>query len=190
MVIAIDCDNILNTLCEAVLSVYNEDAEDNLKPQDITSYHIENFVKLSYKKTFKNYFVDKRVWKRIKLVNDCQKYVAKLFNEGHKIIFCTSTEPENLKKKSNWLQRNFPYINIRKALFCCPVKQYLSGADILIDDYDSNFGGQKYSICYDYPWNQNFVETKRQFKAKNWEEIYNLVHKIEEIETNESIKSI
>ena len=37
MTIGIDIDNVLNNLCEAVLSVYNEEADDNLKVSDITS---------------------------------------------------------------------------------------------------------------------------------------------------------
>ena len=37
MIIGIDIDNTLNTLCKAVLSVYNEDSRDNLKPEDIKS---------------------------------------------------------------------------------------------------------------------------------------------------------
>ena len=177
MIIAIDIDNVLNNLCEAVLSVYNEDADDNLKSSDIRTYYIDNFVKPQYKDTFKHYFLDKRVWERIKLIKDCQKYIAKLFNKGHTIIFLTSTEPENLKKKANWLQRNFPYINIRKSLFCCPKKQYMSGIDLLIDDCGSNLIDAKYNgIILDYPWNQDFVTDDKQFfRANNWKEIYEIV---------------
>ena len=177
MIIGIDLDNVLNNLCEAVLSVYNEDSGDDLRPENIHSYYIDNYVKPPYKDTFKNYFVDKRVWRRIKLMDDCQKYIAKLFSEGHTILFITSTEPENLPKKSNWLKRNFPYINIRKALFSCPKKQYMSGIDILIDDAAHNLEGAKYKgIILDYPWNQDFVTDNNQFfRARNWEEIYNII---------------
>lgn len=177
MIIAVDIDNTLNTLCKAVLSVYNEDSGDNLRPSDIRTYYIDNFVKPQYKDNFKYYFVDKRTWKRIKLVDNCQKYVAKMFNDGHTVIFLTSTEPENLKKKANWLQRNFPYIDIRKSLFSCPKKQYMSGIDLLIDDCGGNLIGAKYKgIILDYPWNQDFVTDDEQFfRARNWEEIYKIV---------------
>ena len=121
MIIGIDIDNTLNTLCKAVLSVYNEDSRDNLKPEDIKSYYIENFVKPKFKDNFNSYFLNRRVWKRIKVIKDCQKYVARLYRDGHTIIFITSTEPENLKKKANWLKRNFPYLDIRKSLFSCCV---------------------------------------------------------------------
>lgn len=182
MIIGIDIDNVLNNLCEAVLSVYNEDAADNLKVKDIKTYYIENFVKLEFKENFNSYFLNRRVWKRIQLIEDCQKYIAKLFREGNEIIFITSTEPQNLPKKANWLKRNFPFINIRKALYSCPRKQYMSGIDILIDDashnlYNSNYKG----IIFDYPWNRNFKEDNiNYFRAKNWKDIYDIINKIKE----------
>ena len=37
MIIAIDIDNVLCTTTKAVLSVYNEDAADNLKIEDMKS---------------------------------------------------------------------------------------------------------------------------------------------------------
>lgn len=179
IVIAIDIDNVLNNLCEAVLSVYNEDSEDNLEPSEIKTYYIENYVKEAYKQNFHNYFLSKKVWKRCELIPDCQKYVSKLYNEGYTIIFCTSTEPENLPKKASWLKRNFPYIDTRKALFSCPKKQYLSAATILIDDCAANFGGQEYSIVLDYPWNRSYLtDNHRSFRAFTWEHIYKHVHTI------------
>ena len=38
--IMIDIDGILNTLDTTVLEVYNEDSGDNLRPEDVTEYHI------------------------------------------------------------------------------------------------------------------------------------------------------
>ena len=87
MTIGIDIDNVLNNLCEAVLSVYNEEADDNLKVSDITKYNIENFVKPQYKEGFYKIFLNKEVWRRIKVMPDCQKYILKLFNDGHRILF-------------------------------------------------------------------------------------------------------
>ena len=80
MVILIDVDNIIGNLCDAVLSVYNEDSGDNLCSENITSYYIENFVKPQYKDNFKHYFLDKRVSKRMKYVEGCREYIAKHFN--------------------------------------------------------------------------------------------------------------
>jgi 5'(3')-deoxyribonucleotidase len=179
MIILCDVDNIVGNLVEAVLSVYNQDSGDNLKLTDITKYHIENFVKPQYKDTFFHYFLDKRVWKRMGLVPSVQKYMSKLFNDGHEIYFCTKTEMKNAPKKESYLQRIFPYIDIRKHLIICYDKKMIKG-DILIDDCTKNFGGQKYSICLAYPYNKDFIDDGMyNFRCNNWEEIYNIISNLE-----------
>lgn len=182
-----DVDNIIGNLCEAVLSVYNEDSGDDLKISDIHEYYIENFVKSQYKEGFKHYFLDKRVWKRMKYIDGCREYIAKIFNDGHDIYFCTKTEMKNAPKKENYLQKTFPYLNIRKKLIVCPDKTMIRG-DVLIDDCVSNFGGQKYSIILDSPWNREFqVDRKTNFRAKSWKEIYNIINDISSITDDEPI---
>ena len=124
----IDIDGVLNTLDTTVIEVYNEDSGDSLSPQDITEYHIEKFVKPEYAENFYKYFLDKRVWQRIGVVDGCQDAIKKLWNEGYNIIFVTKTECENLVKKRNWLNRTFPFIganNMRKILFSAPNKQLI-----------------------------------------------------------------
>ena len=59
MIIGIDIDNVLNNLCEAVLSVYNDDSGDDLRQENIHSYYIENFVKSEFKENFYSYFLNK-----------------------------------------------------------------------------------------------------------------------------------
>lgn len=173
MIIGVDIDNVLCTTTEAVLSVYNEDASDNLKVEDIKSYYIENFVKPEFKENFNSYFLNKKVWKRIKYVDGCREYIAKLFNDGHDIYFCTKTEMKNAPKKESYLQRTFSYINIRKKLIVCSDKTMIR-ADILIDDCLDNFGGQDYSIVLDYPWNRN-TDDENIIRASSWKEIYNII---------------
>lgn len=177
MLIAVDIDNCLNNLCEAVLEVYNTDSGDNLILSDITAYHIESFVKPAYKDNFFHYFLDREVWKKIKVKPQCREVLAKLYNEGHQIIFVTTTEPENLPKKRNWLMRNFPFLDIRKSLFCCPVKQLIK-CDILIDDYLENLTGDRSytSICFDMPYNQTDDWLIPDFyRAYNWQDVYKII---------------
>ena len=184
IIIGVDIDNVLNNLTESVLKVYNADSGDNLSLSDITAYHIENFVKPEYKETFWHYFLDKRVWKGISIIDGCREVIAKLHNEGHNIIFVTTTEAENLPKKKNWLQRNFPFLEIRRRLFSCPIKQLIK-CDILIDDCIANVVGARdyYSILLDYPWNSNkgIDNAPMITRANNWNEIYNKVKMIESL---------
>lgn len=185
MRIAIDIDGVLNTLDSTVLEIYNEDSGDNLAPEDITEYHIENFVKPEYKENFYKYFLDKRVWQKIKVVEGCQEIIAKFIEEGNEIIFVTKTECENLVKKRNWLDRTFPFIgldNLRRMLYSCPQKQYII-ADILIDDGIFNLTGKRtyYSILFDKPYNQTSKNIPRLTRVHNWNEVYNAVKMVERL---------
>lgn len=180
LTIMIDIDGVLNTLDETVIEVYNEDSGDNLSPQSITEYNIEKFVLSDYRENFHKYFLDKRVWQRIRVFPLCQKYVKKLWDDGYNIIFVTKTECENLVKKRNWLARTFPFIgeaNIRNMLYSCPRKQYIR-ADIAIDDGLFNLTGDRtyYSICLDKPYNKADDDNIPNFiRANNWYEIYGFV---------------
>ena len=184
LTIMIDIDGVLNTLDTTVIDVYNEDSGDCLSPQDITEYHIEKFVKPEYAETFHKYFLDKRVWQRIEVVKGCRDAIRKLWDKGCDIIFVTKTECENLVKKRNWLNRNFPFIgenNIRKRLYSAPKKQTIR-ADIAIDDGLFNLIGDRtyYSICFDKPYNQTDKPIPMFTRAYDWEDV---LDKIEMIET-------
>lgn len=153
MTIALDIDNTINNLAEAILSVYNEDYNDSLKLDDITDYYIERFVKPEAKKDFWKLFVEKETWKRIKPIN--VKAVQWLI-DNHTVYFVTATEPCNLEKKQNWLGRNFKNIDIRKRLVRCYDKGLIN-ADILIDDCTKNLKEFKgIGVCINYPWNQDW----------------------------------
>lgn len=184
LTIMIDIDGVLNTLDKAVLDVYNKDSGDNLRPENITEYHIEKFVLPEYRGKFYRYFLDKRVWQRIEVVDGCKEVIRKLWQEGYNIIFVTKTECENLVKKRNWLNRTFPFIgeeNMRKMLYSCPIKQYIR-ADIAIDDGLFNLTGDRtyFSICLDKPYNQtDDSKIKRFVRVKSWNEIYKRIKEVE-----------
>lgn len=185
LTIMIDIDGVLNTLDTTVLEVYNEDSGDNLRPKDITEYHIEKFVKPEYRENFKNYFLDKRVWRRIEVVKYACEVLNKLWDEGYNLIFVTKTECENMVKKRNWLNRNFPFMgadNIRKRLYSAPKKQFIR-ADIAIDDGLFNLVGDRtyYSICFDKPYNQTDELIPCFTRVYDWLGVYTAVHEITDL---------
>ena len=91
-------------------------------------------------------------------------------------IFIFVQKLKNAPKKESYLQRTFPYINIRKKLIVCSDKTMIR-ADVLIDDCLDNFGGQDYSIVLDYPWNRN-TDDEDIIRASSWKEIYNIIYLI------------
>ena len=180
MIIGIDCDSVLNNLTESVLRVYNADYNDNLTVDDITEYRMENFVKPECKENFYKIFCDKRVWKGIEVVEGCVEVIKKWHEKGHTIYIVTATEPANMTKKASWLQRVFPFLNIRKSLICIHKKQLLSGnIDILIDDCLDNLKGGDYArFVYDQPWNRNVDDKEYDLiRCKDWSEVDNELEK-------------
>lgn len=182
MLIGIDVDNVLNNLTECVLKVYNEDSGDNLQLSDITQYGMENFVKEEYKADFYKYFLDKRVWKQVEIVKEAVPVIKEWYEQGHEIIFITTTWAENLPKKKSWLSKHFPFLDIQNCLYAVPKKQLIK-CDVLIDDCTDNLSGGEYvPICYSQPWNENNYFTLR---ADNWNQVGYHVYKIVEDSFNE-----
>ena len=173
MIIACDVDNVLNNLTESVLQVYNSDYNDNLKIEDIKSYGIEDYVKPEFKKDFPSLFLDKRVWKGISVIPGCVEVLKKWHDKGHEIYFVTATNTENMHKKAEWLQRTFPFMDVKKNLICMQKKQMLSGnIDVLIDDHLGNIiGGRYFSILLSYPWNDDINVMIHPYRCDNWDEI-------------------
>ena len=153
MRILCDIDGVVNNLPEAVLSVYNEDWNDNLTINDIKEYHIEKFVKPEARDNFYNLFTDSRVWKRIRPVN---VEAVQWLIDNTEFAFCTSTEPYNLYKKERWLNRTFKNLDTRKQLIRTHHKGWID-ADFLIDDCTKNLMSGKYvGICINAPYNQDY----------------------------------
>ena len=184
MIIGVDCDSVLNNLTERVLEVYNADNDDNLTIEDITDYYMENFVKPECRKDFYKIFSDKRVWKGIKVIDNCVEVLKKYHELGHTIYIVTATEPSNMTKKGSWLSRVFPFLNIRKSLICIHKKQLLSGnIDVLIDDSLKNLiGGDYKKIVLDYAWNRNIDDKEHNLiRCKDWLEIDKALEELCEI---------
>lgn len=181
MIIGVDVDNVIVTLCKAVLDVHYEDTGERLEVSDIKDYYIEKFVSPQYRPNFYKIFLDKRVWKRVELLPGCVETIRKLHDAGHQIFFVTATEPENITKKAGFLQRTFPFIDVRKHFISTHCKQMIK-LDVLIDDYQSNIIGADYkAIMFDYPWNRNIDEDKylNMFRVRGWQDVFETVKFLE-----------
>ncbi len=172
MVIALDIDNVCNSLCEAVLSVYNERHGTNHTEEDIHTYNIENCIPCDHDE-IKNMFLDKTVWKRIKVVPGAVEYIKKLHDDGHRILFVSATLLDNVPKKASWLRRTFPFLDIEECFI--PVKdKSLVNVDVLVDDCLDNLRRvDRLNIVFDKPWNRS---EKSKARAYTWEGVYKLIN--------------
>lgn len=180
--VGIDIDNIIVQTTKRILDVHYEQTGERLYLDDIKSYYIENFVSPQYRKDFHKLFLDKSVWKDIELVPNCVEVVRQLHNEGYELWFITSTNPENILKKCNHLERTFPFLDVRKHFITTPYKQMID-VDILIDDCADNVVNSKHysSILFDYPWNRDIDMDKNQnvFRVNGWQDVFQTVKFLE-----------
>lgn len=183
MIIGIDCDNVVCNTTESVLAQHYADTGAKLTLDDIKSYYIENYVSDDYKDDFHLIFYKKEMWKRVKVIPHCVEVIKRLHDRGDNIYFVTSTEPQNVTKKARFLQRAFPFLDIRKCLITTHCKQII-GVDILIDDYEMNLiNGSYFGILMDYPWNRNFDDASddKIYRVFDWTQVEPMIDYIQKV---------
>lgn len=179
--IGVDIDNVVYSTTQAVLDVHYENTGERLYLSDIKTYCIEDYVSEEYKRDFHKIFLDKRVWKRVKLLPDCVETIKKLHDMEHEIYFVTATETANIHKKFEFLCRTFPFIDVRKRLIVTQCKQMIK-LDILIDDcVDNLINADYFGILFNYPWNESYKEdilnnnSEAVERVDRWSEIPNVI---------------
>lgn len=190
MKIALDCDNVICNTAESVLQQHYADTGEKLTLDDIKGYYIENYVGDDYKYDFHLIFLKKEMWKRVKVLPNCVEVIKRLHDKGNEIYFVTSTEPQNVAKKARFLQRTFPFLDIRKRLITTHCKQMIR-CDILIDDYEMNLiNGSYFGILMNYSWNSNFDESAYDniYRVFEWTQVEPIIEYIKTINVNREKK--
>ena len=132
------------------------------------------------------------MWKRVQVLPHCIDVVKRLYDKGNEIWFVTSTEPQNVAKKARFLQRTFPFLDIRKRLITTHCKQMI-GVDILIDDYEMNLiNGSYFGILMDYPWNRNFDDASddKIYRVFDWLQVEPTIEYIQTLKSSNKNKEI
>ena len=185
MIIGIDVDNTIVNTTSCVLAQHYADTGEKLTLDDIKSYYIENYVSDDYKDDFHLIFLKKEMWKRVKVLPNCVEVIKRLHDRGDSIYFVTSTEPQNVAKKARFLQRTFPFLDIRKRLITTHNKQMIV-CDILVDDCIDNVINADYvSILMDYPWNSTAIfdeaEYDNIYRVFDWLQVEPMIEYIEKV---------
>jgi len=174
MRILVDVDGVVADLHKAWLQRYNSDYHDNLTSKEITRWAIHEFVKPQCGRKIYAYLMDPTLYDDVPVMRGAKKGVEQLRSDGHQVIFVSSGFfPAKVKwLADNGLAINFPYNDGRWDTLADVVltgdKSLVKG-DVLIDDYPRNLNGQKKTLLYDSPWNQDETRFDRVY---NWSDIY------------------
>lgn len=154
-VIALDLDDVLNTLVTDWLYVNNCQYSDNVKPSDVRCWNIFKYVKCG-----------RRIYDILKIpgffntlgVQEDSEAVTEWLTQYYDLCIVTAFSPETVVDKCKWVSRNFPWIPEKNLIFCN--NKGLIDADYLIDDGIHNLEAFKGTgIIFDthhnqgdYPW--------------------------------------
>lgn len=185
MVIGIDIDNVCVNTTSCILEQHYADTGERLTLDDIKTYYIENYVSKEYRDDFHLIFLKKEMWKRVKVLPHCVEVIKRLHDMGEEIYFVTATEPQNVAKKARFLQRTFPFLDIRKRLITTHCKQMIK-CDVLIDDYEDNLkNGSYFGILMNYPWNSTAIFDEAAYdniyRVFDWLQVEPMLEYIEKV---------
>jgi 5'-nucleotidase len=166
--IGIDMDQVLADLMTEWLNRYNADYNDNLKPEDITSWEFHMTVKPECGKRIYTYLDNPHMFSYLPVMDGAQDVVYELSKYFDIFVVTAVWNIGNVAPKYNWLRRYFPFLDEKNFVFTR--NKSIVNADFLIDDKPSNFDGgfRGQGILFDAPHNRN---ENRYPRVHNWEEV-------------------
>ena len=176
MKILIDLDCVCNNLVEEWILYLNNKYNLNVKYEDITNYDITLAFPTLTKEQIIEPLISQCLVDKYKPIKDSQKYLKRLYEDGHEIRFVTASHYECMKNKCEWMLKYYPFIKYTD-IWMIHDKQWID-ADVLLDDCIDNLVNGKYlGVCYSQPWNQTY---NKKLTINNWKEFYNLIKQLED----------
>lgn len=180
--ICVDVDDTVANLLPAWLGRYERDSGHSLKPEDITSWSLSDFVLPEFKQKIYEYLNDPSIYDEVYPYDDTQWGIEKLREMGHRVVFATATPNATAGRKLRWLIEHgylqvehpeYPYLFHRDYVEVSD-KSLLRG-DVLIDDGPHNIQDFRgLGILMSRPHNLSFDWPLR---VTDWESIVRLFQK-------------
>lgn len=177
--IAIDVDGVVADLFDKWVGVYNERWNDNIKPEDVKGWFLDEYVKPECGKQVFDILHEPGFFSDLKPIDGAQEAVY-LLSRYYKVYFVTSATsiPNSVKDKLNWLRRHFPFISHRNIVLCG--SKEIINADFMVDDgvhnlesfYEANPNGK--GLLFDAPYNRGYEDATRITDWKHALDFFNL----------------
>lgn len=190
LVICCDMDDTIEYLVKAWVKWLNYTHFLNVDYKNITDWEMKlSFPTLTEDEIFEPLRTPS-FWDTVEPIPDAAKYMQMLIDEGYDFYICTNTSYNIANEKFNrCLFKHFPFLD-RKKIIMTSNKQMIK-CDILIDDALQNIQGDYKGILMTAPHNKDFnvSSVDNVFRAYTWEDVYNIVHAIDEMKTFENFSS-
>ena len=183
MVIAIDVDDTICNLQEAVISLFNERFGSHYRLSDFTEYDVINVLPPQDGIAMRDMYGEPGLYDKVKPMSGAPDALEKLINLGHQIYLVTAAIPNTYGEKVAFIKRFFPYIDENHIV--CMKHKWMFKCDIMVEDNIQTLLAKPYyhRICFDRPWNRVVNDwTYDIHRCKNWNEIVEVVNKINDLE--------
>lgn len=188
-----DMDDIIVSLLDYWLELYNRDYKDNKTKLDIWDYDLWKCVKPECGKKIYDYISRKGFFNSLSPLPGAIEALKQIHADGHDITLVStpSYAASSYSDKILWVKRFLPFLDSRQDVFL-GAKKYLLRGDLLIDDSPVNIS--KYRAAWPeakiltiaYPFNEDVgsLTTQRINSCldteKAWEVIYKWVKLLSE----------
>lgn len=181
--ILVDMDNVLDNLGDVWVGELSKRHGLSITHDDITEWDMTKFFPtLSRTKVYEPLH-EEAVWKSVEPLPGAQDAISRLQRDGHEIIVVTSSHPDTMKWKCDWLAKHFPKIAYKNIIFC--TKKQLVRGDYLIDDGPHNlFGGVYIPIMFAAPhnrtWKPQTLAEYNVYRTDDWPDTERLIRYLAE----------
>lgn len=176
LTILVDMDDVLCDLCGSWVAWLNKKYGTNVKTSEIRSWDIASvFPTLTKTEVFSPLFTPV-FWDSVNPVDESQKYLKHIIDDGHKVVIVTASHPDTISHKLNrCLFKYFPFLTY-KDVITTGQKGLIKG-DILIDDAPHNFDGfDGVGILMSANHNARFdVKGRKMLRCNSWKEVYDAI---------------
>lgn len=183
MIFAIDVDNVLNNLQEAVITLFNERYNTHYTMEGFKDYNVENVLPMHEAIIMKKMYAEEGLYNLVKPIAGSQEALEKLINMGHQVYLVSDVIPKTYSEKTEWIRHFFPFID--EGHIVAMKHKHLLRCDVMIEDNLHNLlSGVHYNrICFDYPWNRSIRDYAYNIhRCNNWKQIMDAINKINEEE--------
>jgi 5'(3')-deoxyribonucleotidase len=165
--IGIDMDGVIADLLSKWVDIYNQEFNDNLKPEQITLWNWHPLTKDKKGEKLYTYLDDPELFRNLPVIEGSQEVLNKYNDVFDFWIVTAAFNPINIPAKVYWLRENFPFLDVEKFMFVRN-KSGFKG-DLLIDDKPKNIDSvEGKGILFTAPHNKK--ETK-YVRADNWNDL-------------------
>lgn len=174
--ILVDCDDVINNLCETWCDWLNQKYGTKVSYNEITEWNMANAFPGLTLEQIHSPLSTSEFWDRVEPRQDAQTAIKLLQSHGHEVYICTASYYDTLKAKyENFIRKQFWFIGWDRIIVA-QNKSMIIG-NVLIDDNPSNlenFKGKR--ILYTAPHNRSYLAFKNDMlRCDNWQDVMNTI---------------